>query len=235
MKRIVALLLAMVMVLSLAACAKETTVEKPVAAPAATEAVPTNTEAADEGKTVSLGRVENGVYTNDYIGIGCALGENWTFKTAEELQELPGQVQELLQDTEYADSSLRQITDMMAENAETMVSVNIQYTKLSIQERLSYATLSDEALVDVVLEESGSVAEAYAQAGIEGATLEKTTVNFLGQERYAVYTAATIQGYPYYMLQLFAYGLGQYGVTITFSSFFEDNTVSALDMFYAVE
>ena len=123
----------------------------------------------------------------------------------------------------------------MAENAETMVSVNIQYTKLSIQERLSYATLSDEALVDVVLEESGSVAEAYAQAGIEGATLEKTTVNFLGQERYAVYTAATIQGYPYYMLQLFAYGLGQYGVTITFSSFFEDNTVSALDMFYAVE
>ena len=253
MKRIVALLMALVMVLSLAACGKEapapveTTAPAATAAPAevvpetteavpeTTEAVPETTGAADEGRPVTLGRLENGVYINDYIGIGCAMGDGWTFRTAEELQELPGQIQDLLQDTEYSESVLRQITDMMADNADTLTSVNIQYTKLSLQERFSYATLSDEELVEVVLQESASVEDIYAQAGIEGATMEKVTVNFLGQERYAIYTSATIQGYPYYMLQIMDYGLGQYGVTITFSSFFEDNTASALDLFYALD
>lgn len=232
MKRIVALLLALTMALCLAACGKDAPGEKPAAAPAVTEAPVETTQAADEGKPVTLGRVENGVYTNDYIGIGCALDSAWTFKTAEELQELPGQIQELLQDTEYADSVLRQFTDMMAENVDAMLNMNIQYTKLSLQERIAYAALSDEDLADMVMEESTSMAEAYAQAGIEGAVMEKVAVKFLGEDRYAIHTTASIQGYPYYMLQVFSYGLGQYGVTITFSSFFEDNTTSMLELFY---
>ena len=231
MKKIVVLLLALVMLLSLAACGKEAPAEKP----AATEAPAETTQAVDEGKTVTLGRVENGVYTNDYIGIGCALDSAWTFYTAEELQELPGQVQELLQDTEYADASLRQFTDMMAENVDALLNMNVQYTKLTLQERVAYVALSDEALVDVVLEESASMAEAYAQAGIEGAVMSKMAVEFLGRDRWAIHTTATVQGYPYYMLQVFEYGLGQYGVTITFASFFEDNTASMLDLFYAID
>ena len=225
MKRIVALLLALLMMLSLAACDKE-------AAPAVTEAV---SETIDEGKPVTLGRVENGVYTNDYIGIGCTLDSGWTFKTAEELQEMPGQVGELLQDTEYADASLRQITDMMAENVDEMINVNVQYTRLSLEERVIYAALSEEALMDVILEESASMADAYAQAGIDDAVMEKAVVKFLGEDHYAIRTTANIQGYPYYMVQVFSYGLGQYGVTITFSSFFEDNTASMLELFYPLD
>ena len=232
MKRIIALLLALVLVLSLAACGKEA--EKS-AAPDATEAPVETTQAVDEGKPVTLGRVENGVYTNEYIGIGCALDSAWTFKTAEELQELPAQVQELLQDTEYADASLRQFTDMMAENVDAMVNMNVQYTQLSLQERIAYAALSSEALVDLVMKESASMAEAYAQAGIEGAVMEKVSIKFLGQDRYGVYTSASVQGYPYYMLQIFDYGLGRYGVTITVASFFEDNTGAMLDLFYALD
>lgn len=232
MKKWIALLLALVMLLSLAACGKEA--EKP-ATPAATEAPVETTQAVNEGRPVTLGRVENGVYTNDYIGIGCALDSAWTFKTAEELQELPNQVGELLQDTEYADASLRQFTDMMAENVDAMLNMNVQYTQLTLQERLAYMSMDDEALVDMILEDRDSMAAAYAQAGIEDAVLEKTTVNFLGQDCCAIRTSATIQGYPYYMLQVFEYGLGRYGVTITFASFFEDNTASMLDLFYAID
>lgn len=225
MKKWIALLLALVMLLSLAACGKEAPADK-------VEAAPETTEAADEGKPVTLGRIEGGVYTNDYIGIGCELDSTWTFYTAEELQELPGQVGELLQDTEYADASLRQITDMMAENVDAMINMNVQYTKMTLQERLVYMTLDDEALVDMILKDRDSMAEAYAQAGIDDAVLEKTVVKFLGKDHYAIHTTANIQGYPYHMVQVFSYGLGQYGVTITFSSFFEDNTASMLDLFY---
>ncbi len=65
--------------------------------------------------------------------------------------------------------------------------------------------------------------------------MEKVTVKFLEQDRHAVYTTAIVQGYPYYMLQVFDYGLGHYGVTITFSSFFEDNTASMPELFYALD
>lgn len=219
MKKWIALLLALVMLLSLAACGKE-------------ENAGGKVTPAPEDKPVSLGRMEGGVYTNEYIGIGCTLDANWSFYTAEELQELPDQVGELLQDTEYADESLRQISDMMAENVDAMVNMNVQYTQLTLQERLAYMSMDDEALVDMILGDRDSMAAIYAQAGIENAVLEKTTVNFLGQDRCAIRTSATVQGYPYYMLQVFEYGLGRYGVTITFSSFFEDNTASMLDMFY---
>ena len=166
------------------------------------------------------------------MGIGCTLDSNWSFYTAEELQELPAQTSELLQDTEYSDATLRQITDMMAENVNDMSNMNIQYTKLNMQERLVYATMDYEAFADMILGESASMAEAYAQAGIENAVLEKVTVNYLGEERVAIRTSATIQGYPYYILQVFEHAIGQYYVTITFSSLFEDTTQSMLDLFY---
>jgi hypothetical protein len=244
MKRTIALLLVLVLACGLLGCGKEepeiggkvTPVTEAATAPAGkVEAVPETTEAteaAPEDKTVSLGRIEGGVYTNEYIGIGCTLDTNWSFYTAEELQELPAQTSELLQDTEYSDATLRQITDMMAENVNDMSNMNIQYTKLNMQERLVYATMDYEAFADMILGESASMAEAYAQAGIENAVLEKVTVNYLGEERVAIRTSATIQGYPYYILQVFEHDIGQYYVTITFSSLFEDTTQSMLDLFY---
>ena len=121
------------------------------------------------------------------------------------------------------------------ENVDAMVNMNVQYTQLTLQERLAYMSMDDEALVDMILGDRDSMAATYAQAGIENAVLEKTTVHFLGQDCCAIRTSATVQGYPYYMLQVFEYGLGRYGVTITFASFFEDNTASMLDLFYVLD
>ena len=42
----------------------------------------------------------------------------------------------------------------------------------------------------------------------------------------------SMEGVPYYTLQLFDYRLGQYSVTLTLASFVEDNTESLLDLFY---
>lgn len=196
-----------------------------------------STEAPAEENPVSLGRMEGGVYTNTYAGIGCELDESWVFYTAEELQELPENTQELFADTELGGSASQynQITDMMAENATAMTSVNVMYTQIGLQERLVYAMMSEEESIDATLAQADSIVAAYEQAGISDAVIEKVTITFLGEEHVGMKTTASIQGVPYYILQVQDYTLGAYGVTVTASSFVEDNTQAVLDLFYAVD
>ena len=190
----------------------------------------------DAGTPVSLGRVEGGTYTNKYVGFGCELDSEWAFYTAEELQELPENVAELLEGSELiGDEMPTQITDMMAENVTDLTTINVLYRKLSMQERLSYLALDEEAIIDGILTQSSTMTDAYAQAGIMVDRMEKVTVTFLGKERTALWMAASIQDTPYYTLQIYDYNLGNYAVTTTLASYVEDNTESMLDLFFAVE
>ena len=188
-------------------------------------------------KPASLGRLEGGVYTNTYAGYGCELDANWVYYSAEELQALPENINELLADTDLADSmeDVFQIMDMKAENAQDLTTINVLYTKLGLEERLAYMVLSEEAFVDAVLAQKDTLIQGYAQAGIDVSSMEKTQVTFLGETHYAVHTQAATQGVPYYILQVFDYTLGQYGVTLTLSSYVEDITQELLNLFYSVE
>lgn len=204
------------------------------AVPAGTvEAAPT--EATE--KEVSLGRIEGGVYTNAYAGFGCTLDSNWEFYSAEELQELPEDAQELFADTELADTTgeLTQITDMKAENVNDLTTINVLYTKLDAQSRLAYALMSEEDILDAVLELKDTMISAYAQAGIEVSAMEKVEVDFLGEKHFAIHTSATWDGIPYYTLQVFDYHAGRYSITTTLASYLEDNTESLLSLFYKVD
>ena len=69
---------------------------------------------------------------------------------------------------------------------------------------------------------------------MENISIEKVTVSFLGEEHTALKTSATVQGVDYYILQVFNYHLGSYGVTLTVNSYIEDNTQALLDMFTKV-
>lgn len=190
------------------------------------------------GKSDSyLGRMEGGIYENAYAGYGCKLDTSWTFYTAEELQELPEDVAELFEDSDVGDSKSKytQITDMMAENTEALTSINVLYQKLDAATRLAFVGLDEEAVIDEVLKQSESMKTAYAQAGIDVISLEKVTVTFLGEEHTALLMSSTMQGVPYYTLQMMDYSLGQYSVTLTLASFQENNTEALLDLFYAVD
>ena len=200
----------------------------------ATEAVE-GTEPAQENK-VSMGRLEGGVYSNSYTGYACDLNTNWEFYSAEELQDMPQNVAEMMGDSELLDDEtvLSQFTDMMAENVEELVTINVLYQKLSLDERLGYAMMGEKELLEAMLGERGAMEAAYANAGILVDNMETVTINFLGEERVAMHTEASIQGVPYYTLQLFDFDLGAYGVTLTLASFVEDNTMSLVDLFYAV-
>ena len=255
MKRMICLILALILTFGLTACggSKEPVDQKPVenqstAAPtqasteapteAATEApteAPTESPVAD--KELSIGTVEGNVYTNRYLGIGCTLDSSWTLKSAQELQQLPADVADLFSGSELGDklADVQQLTDMLAENVTDMSTMNVLYTKLTMQQRLLYAIMTDEQVVDATLEQKDVMAETYAQAGMTVKSMEKVTVTFLGEDRVALYTVMDAYGMNYYVLQLFDYGLGEFGGTITLGSFGEDKTSDMLDLFYKVD
>jgi len=246
MKKILALLLALTMVCGMLAACGDTQPQggnitplpsESEPAPTETDPVPTETESTptESGeKEVSLGAMNGGVYTNTYVGFTCTLDENWAFATAEELQELPGNVAELFEGTELEDvlSQHTQITDMLAENVDTLTTVNVVYTKLGLQERLAYAMLDEKEILEQVLSQQELLTESYAAAGIMVSDMELVTIDFLGEERYAIHTTATMQDVPYFILQVYDYHLGSYGVVTTFASFIEDNTAYLPVLFY---
>lgn len=251
MKRVFACLMSLTLALALAltACGeKETDVAGTIEpGPSASAAAPTGVvettppeedETGDEEEIpVSLGRMEGGVYTNSYAGFGCELDSNWEFYTAEELQELPGNAKELLADTEVGEtvSGLDQISDMMAENAEELASVNILYTKLSTLDRLSYLSLGEEGYLDAMLEQKDALISSYTQVGIEVDTIEKAEVDFLGEKHWGLRTTGTQNDVPCFMLQFLDLGRGRYGVTTTIASYVEDTTQDVADLFYKVD
>lgn len=192
------------------------------------------TEPAPEEKKVSLGRLEGGTYINDYAGFACDLDSGWTYLGAEELQDMPENIKEIMAGTEIGDQmdAMSQFTDMLAENVDRMTTINVLYQKHTMQERLAYAMMDDDQILDSLLEMQDKLVEAYNQAGYEVETIGKVTVSFLGEERVALRSAMSMEGVPYYTLQLFDYRLGQYSVTLTLASFVEDNTESLLDLFY---
>ena len=236
MKRLISALLALTLVLALAGCSGN---KEPggTITPINEDTQETTTAPAEETTeaTVSLGRMEGGVYTNEYAGFGCELDESWSFKTAEELQDLSQLTEDMLRDSTFADSKYSTITDMMAENYELLASINVNYTRLSVSDRVTFSTISEETLIDTTLLQKDDMIQSYAQSGIQVSSMEKTQVSFLGEQHYAIHTVATIEDTPYYLIQLFCFNLGgQYNVTLTLASFVEDNTAGLLELFYPV-
>ena len=203
--------------------------------PAATEA-PVQTEAPATEAPVTMGRLEGGTYINEYAGFSCTLDSSWTYYSAEELQEMPANVKEILEGTELGDTlnPLTQFTDMMAENADLLTTMNVLYQKQSMEMRVAASMTSEEQLVDSVLEDQDQMIAAYAQAGIQVQSMEKVTVTFLGEQHWALKTVSTTQDVPYYILQLFDYDLGAYSVTLTLASFVEDKTADLLPLYAPV-
>ena len=233
------LVLALVLPMGLTACE-----ERPQPLPSQTptqtpnqDPTQTPTDGKEEEKYLSLGKIENGVYTNDYIGIGWKFDSSWSVKGAQDLQELPDTIKDMMSGSQLGEAldGYETIIDMQAENVESLQIINVVYTKLKLSDRLLYATMTAEQIVDSVLAQKDMLIEAYRQVGINVQSIGKKTVTYLGKETWAVYTVSEVSGVPYYMLQVYDYHLGAYGYTLTASSYLEDSTQQVLDMVYPLD
>ena len=193
--------------------------------------------ATEPTKEFSLGTIENNIYTNVYAGWGCAFGEGWSFADAAALQQLPEDVQTLIDGSEMGEvlPEYSQIFDLAAENVDNYLAVNIVCTAISEAEQALYASMTEEETIDATLENRDMILESYIQAGMEVESIEKCQVTFLGQTHFGIHTIAYSGEIPIYMVQVMDYTQGTYGVTLTATSYLEDNTQAVLEMFYAVK
>lgn len=204
--------------------------------PEATPA-PTEEETQPAERPLALGILDGYTYTNAYTGYGCTLDDTWTIRSTEELQGVTGDIKDQLAGTQIEEfmDDYPQILDFSAVCAETLCTFNVNYTALSLKDRVQYALLSEEDIADMLLANMDLMVDTYKQMGIEVISMEQVKVTFLNEERFAVKTYAVTEGIDYYMLQLMDYHLGSYGVVLTAASYLVDNTQSVLDLFYAVD
>ena len=202
---------------------------QPTEGQAETEAA---TQPSQEESDLTLGYLDGNTYVNTYAGFACTLDDAWTFYSADQLQNLPSQIAsagsgELAAYLE----AYPQISVMMAENVTDLTTMNLLYQQTTAQQQVLYATLSEEEVIDMTLEQAGTLKEYYASLGITVYSMKKVEVYFLGEVHYALYSDMEVQGRPYYTLQLMNCNQGEYSITLTLASYMEDNTAKLLDLF----
>lgn len=237
MKKITALILALVLVLTLCACGDKsiggTVTPKETTAGAAgtveTPAPAEETPAGDADEEFQIGTTSGGEYENAFLGIGCALDENWVFASQEELAQMIGNTAEMFDNEEYAEQmkNANMFYDMFASADQGLVTINVVIQNMGV---LYGAVLSEEKYLEIAME---SLDEQLGSAGFADIQAETGTVSFAGQERTGLHISSTYQGIPYYCQQVYV-KQGSYIAAISLISFSEDITASLLDYFYAV-
>lgn len=236
MKRYISLLLAAVMVWTMAGCGgKAAQADQPDTAgtvqPGVTESdaagqVQTGTDDADDAQ----GSVNGGVYTNEFAGIGCKLDEGWVFYTAEQMAELNGA---LADGTDNADVKAMladdpSIFDMYAVSTDGLMVMNVVIQNLGL---VNGTAVSPQEYAEIA---SAEVADTLTAYGYENVTAQTTTADFAGTESCpAVAVTAERNGTALYE-QMIYLKTGNYVYCVTLCSFKEDVTAEMAKLFYAL-
>lgn len=171
MKRATTLLLALVMVFTLAAISP----------------------AARAEDNFGTGTIEDNVYWNETMKIGCALDETWYFYSEEEIMETNGTTAEVLEG-EIAEmiENGGTLTDMFAQNLETGATVNVVFERVSLANSLLY---NEKNYIEA---STATVEEAFAQMGIEDVAYTIQEAEFMGQTHMILQITGLYSGVPVY-------------------------------------
>ncbi len=194
MKKAFAIILALCMVLSLAACGGgKTTPANNSAAPANNSANTTpansgsNTPAADD-KGPDWGKKDGSVYTNEYYNLKVTLPSDWQFQSDEQVASNMGTSADIFKTKtikELAEGGTGSIYMMQATAANgTNIIVSTSYHS-------SFDSFK-EADIMAVLKDSQAENLKNAESGFK--TVEYKTVNFAGQDKQVVHIVRTASG-----------------------------------------
>ncbi len=221
MKRLLALMLAAVMLFALAACNDKGNDK--------------DRDKDDDGgkqntkKTLSLGVVNGLNYENEFIGIGCTLDSGWTFKSKAEILELNNVVQDAVdEDIANVIKDATIVYDMMASGSNGMDSINVNMEKVNPVQlaALDIPTYYENTMpmLKSALESMGCSNVAFT---IDSAQIDGTVFDTL-------HIRANVNGIALYET-LFTIKCNGYLANVTIGTYFEDNTADLLDAFYLVD
>lgn len=207
LSRFSALLLAVLMPLSLAACGG-------------------GGQSTD--KEFSAGVTDGNTYTNEYFGFAATLDENWTMLTEEQIAQITGQTAEALDDENlakmYDDSKV--VMEMYGVRSDNST-VNITVENLGT---INGAKYDESGYVDESLKK---LPDQLSAGGFTDIKTEKTTVTFAGTEHDGITITASVQSTAVHEV-LACVKVGNYVAVITAVTFGDSNPSEILDLFKAI-
>ncbi|MBR5311109.1 MAG: hypothetical protein IKU42_08325 [Oscillospiraceae bacterium] len=157
MKKLLAFILALLMVLSLSACSNEPEVQEPVIDEPVSEE-PEEIE-TDIEIIPKRGTVDGFTYKNEVFGISFFAGEDWYYYTDEEIAANMGIAAEEMLIDEYADALTAStlIYDMYCLNTKTSASINVNYENTGMSYDEEYYLEISKTQLENQLNQSGYV------------------------------------------------------------------------------
>lgn len=204
MKRATTLLLALVMVFTLAAISP----------------------AARAEDNFGTGTIEDNVYWNETMKIGCALDETWYFYSEEEILEANGLTADMLEGkiAEMIENG-GAITDMFAQNLETGATLNVVFERVSLANSLLY---NEKNYIEASIP---TVEEAFAQMGIEDMAFTVQEAEFMGETHMILQITGLYSGVPVYE-QVAVVKDGRNFIVVTVFSVLEGEAEEVLSCFF---
>ncbi|MBQ3527231.1 MAG: hypothetical protein IJA52_01555 [Clostridia bacterium] len=239
MKRIIAIILAALMLVSFASCkasngtGDDTTINEETKAEAGKDNnkndVETTEKEEEKAPEFALGTYSEGAYENKYLGLGCKLSGDWSFYSEEQIKNLNNVTADVAgEDYQKLMEEASVVTDMYAIHSNGLDSINVNFEKIGLVNALTYdAKKTFEASSDMLK-------SAFANMGYENISSEITKVEFVGKEYTALRTTATISGIDMYQV-IVADVRGAHVFNITFTTFYEDSTDKLLETFYKMK
>ena len=208
----------------------ETTAPGEAETPAAGEAETTTageteTTAPGEEGDFAPGAAADGRYTSEFLGIGCDLGEDWTFYTDEQIREA-NQISQELVGEELADTlkNASYVTDMIAYGAMSST-VNVCVENLGM---IYGSVLSEEQYVKIALP---TLEEAMNNMGGSDLKIRSGDMAFAGKTHQAIFISLDLNGTTIYET-LVCVKKGRHMGVITATGLSEETVNGILETFY---
>lgn len=208
MKKMVSLLLALAMVVSLAACGGKS---------------------PETPKTAELcrGTVEDNTYTSEFLHVTLTLDDSWQIADDEAMAELSGLVADSFSD-ESVKNQLEKggvVYDLYAMRSDG-ASLNIAIQKLGLA---NGAMMTEDAFAEANMKQ---LPDVLASSSIKVIDIQKSTFPFAGTEHVSLILTGSVQDVPLYETMVVV-KTGSYVSLITAATFQNDGTAELLDLFQA--
>lgn len=179
-------------------------------------------------KEFSAGVTDGNTYTNEYFGFAATLDENWTMLTKDQITQITGQTAEALNDENlakmYDDGKV--VMEMYGVRSDNST-VNITVENLGT---INGAKYDESGYVDESLKQ---LPDQLSAGGFTDIKTEKTTVTFAGTEHDGITITASVQSTAVHEV-LACVKVGNYVAVITAVTFGDSNPSEILDLFKAI-
>lgn len=184
------------------------------------------TPAARAEDSFGTGIVQDNVYWNETMKIGCQLDESWYFYSEEEILAANGMTADLLEGNiaEIIENG-GVITDMFAQSMETGATLNVVFERLSLANSLFY---NEKSYIEASI---STVEDTFAKMGIENVEIALQQTDFMGEAHESCVITGLYNDVPIYE-QVVVAKSGRNVIAVTVFTVTEEEMEEILSSFF---